>query len=105
MYGIVGPIIGVTGVLAGLASKQGLSSVVLLAETYGHPMFLGIAGAKAILQVLSKKFGIKLNLDSLANEIKRMEEEMLLQRKEISDIHGAMPKFSGKHGKEISYIG
>ena len=60
LYGIVGPIIGVTGVLAGLASKNGLNSVILLAETCGHPMFLGIAGAKELLNVLCKKFGINV---------------------------------------------
>lgn len=106
LYGIVGPIIGVTGVLSGLASKEKLSSVIVLAETFGHPMFLGIAGAREILNVLCKKFGIKVNLDSLNNEIKHLEEDMLLQRKEMSDVQqGAMAKLRGKHDKEASYIG
>ena len=77
-----------------------------MAETYGHPMFLGIAGAKEILQVLSKKFGIKINLESLSKEIKRIEDDMLLHRKEIAELQGgAMAKLHGKHGKEVSYIG
>lgn len=106
LYGIVGPIIGVTGVLAGLAAKRGLSAVILLAETYAHPMFLGIAGAKEILQILCKKFGLKLNLDTLSKEIKSIEDEMLLHKKEITELQqGTLAKFHGKQKKEISYIG
>ena len=106
LYGVVGPIIGVTGVLSALASKRGLFSVILLAETYGHPMFLGIAGAKEILQVLCQKFGIKVKLDSLEKEMTELEEEMLVNRKDISDVQNkTMAKLRHKFGNETSYIG
>ena len=106
LYGIVGPIMGVTGVLAGLASKQGLHAVVILAETFGHPMFLGIAGAREILGVLGKKLQVVLRLDALTREMKQVEEELLLQRKEVADLQQGVPaKLRGKAGKETSYIG
>lgn len=106
LYGVVGPIIGVTGVLAGLASKHGLNAVVVLAETFGHPMFLGIASAREILLALGQKFGITLRLDSLTREMKQMEEEMSVNRKEMAELQqGAISKLSGKMNKEQSYIG
>ena len=55
IHGVVGPIIGVSGVLPGLAGKRSIPSVALLAETFGHPQYLGITGAKEILKVLQKE--------------------------------------------------
>lgn len=45
LYGVVGPIIGVSGLLVGLAKKRNIDAISFLAETYGHPMYLGIQGA------------------------------------------------------------
>ncbi len=36
LYGIVGPIVGVSGLLLGLADKKS-NAIAILAETYGHP--------------------------------------------------------------------
>lgn len=106
LYGIVGPIIGVTGVLAGLAARRGLNAVILLAETFGHPMYLGIAGAREIVQVLTKKLKVSVDINALSKEIKQLEEETLLRRKNLQDMQqGALPTFHGKGAKETSYIG
>ncbi|MBI4141725.1 PAC2 family protein [Candidatus Woesearchaeota archaeon] len=103
LYGVVGPIIGVTGVLAGIASKHGLNAVIVLAETFAHPMFLGIAGARELLLAIGAKLGLSLHLDSLTREMKHMEEEMRLHRKEMAEIQqGVLSKMSNK---EQSYIG
>ncbi len=106
LYGIVGPIIGVTGVLSALASKKNLSSVILLAETYGHPMFLGISGAREIIQVLAQKLSIKVKTDKMSKEIIQLEDEALLQRKEMAELpHDAIAKLKNRGTKETSYIG
>ena len=38
LYGIVGPIVGVSGVLVGLAKRKNINAVSMLAETYGCPL-------------------------------------------------------------------
>ena len=51
IHGVVGPIIGVSGLLVGLGKMREMDAVALLAETYGHPMYLGVSGAIEILRV------------------------------------------------------
>ena len=79
IFGTVGPIIGVTGLLVGLAGKNFIPSIALLAQTFGHPNYLGIKGANEILRLLDKKLNLNLDLDSLAKEIKDIEREIKLK--------------------------
>ncbi len=100
VYGVVGPIIGVSGILLGLAEKRKIDGVSLLAETFGHPMFLGLKSAKEILNVLNKKIKLDLDLKNLEKEIKAFESKM--------KIAGELGKASkkGKDKKEdVNYIG
>ncbi len=76
IFGTVGPIIGVTGLLVGLAGKHNIPSIALLAETFGHPNYLGLKGANEILKLLNKKFYLNLNLKELEKEIKSLEKEV-----------------------------
>jgi proteasome assembly chaperone (PAC2) family protein len=98
LYGIVGPIVGVSGVLVGLAGRQGKSAIAVLAETYGHPMYLGVKGARELLRVLNKHLKLKLDLKQLDAEIEELEEEMLARGPE------KLPKMRRPIG-ETSYIG
>ena len=54
LYGVVGRIVGVSGLLIGLATRRKIEAISFLSETYGHPMYLGIKGAIEILKVLDK---------------------------------------------------
>jgi len=104
LYGVVGPIIGVSGLLLGLAQKRKIPAVSLLAETLGHPMYLGIKGAKEILLVLNKQLDLKLNIKNLEKDIKEIEEGMLKKTEELQRISSKASR--GKGGrKEVSYIG
>ncbi|MGV8162563.1 MAG: PAC2 family protein [Candidatus Nanoarchaeia archaeon] len=100
VYGVVGPIMGVSGLLVGLATKKKIKATAILAETLGHPMYLGLLGAKASLTILSKAYKIKINFKELDKEIKIMESDE-------GDDHD--PKLSSlqklKRLKEMSYIG
>lgn len=78
IYGVVGPIIGVTGLLAGMAREKNMLSAVLLAQTFAHPVYLGVKGAKELLYVLNQKYGFKLDLKKMSEEIEVIEEEALL---------------------------
>lgn len=105
LYGIVGPIVGVSGVLLGLA--ENIHAVAFLAETYGHPMYLGVKGAKEILKVLNKRFEFGLELEKLDREIKDIEEDMLKRTEELSNVSrkSAAQKLKSRLGTDVTYIG
>jgi len=106
IFGVVGPIIGVSGVLLGLGEKQNVKAVALLAETFGHPMYLGIKGAKEILRVLDKKFGLKININKMSKEIIEVEKEIMTKTKEwASEMKHPSRAGAKLKNKEISYIG
>ncbi|MBI4439925.1 PAC2 family protein [Candidatus Woesearchaeota archaeon] len=107
LYGAVGPIVGVSGLLLGLASRRKMTAITFLAETYGHPMYLGIKGAKEILKVLDENLKLKINLKRLETEIKQIESEIMKKTEELSNVtrQTALKKLRGKLGKETSYIG
>ncbi len=68
VYGVVGPIIGVSGLLLGLADKQGVPAVALLAETLGHPMHVGLSGARSLLRLLISFFKFDVSDDVIDKE-------------------------------------
>jgi uncharacterized protein (TIGR00162 family) len=98
IFGVVGPIMGVTGVLIGLAGKRNISAITLLAQTLGHPNYLGIKGAREIIKILNSKLNLKLNLSELNEEINDLEKEN--REKQIRFVK---PKFPKK--EETTYIG
>ena len=107
LYGIVGPIVGVSGLLLGLASRRNINAISFLAETYGHPMYLGIKGAKELLKVLNKELSLKIDVEKLDREIKDIEGEMLKKTEQLSEVTKqiALKKLQKKFGKELDYIG
>ena len=107
LYGVVGPIVGVSGLLLGLASKRNIEAISFLAETYGHPMYLGITGAKEILKILNKKLELKIDVNKLDKEIKDIENEIMKKTEQLSEVSQqmALKKLQKKFGKDIDYIG
>ena len=107
LYGVVGPIVGVSGLLLGLSTKRKMEAVSFLAETYGHPMYLGIKGAKEILRVLNKNIGLGINVNKLDKEIKDIESQIMKKTEQLSEVTQqiALKKFQKKFGKDVDYIG
>ncbi|MFH1642115.1 MAG: PAC2 family protein [Nanoarchaeota archaeon] len=107
LYGIVGPIVGISGLLLGLAAKRKIQAIALLSETYGHPMYLGVKGAREILKILNDKLGLNLEIDKLEKEIDEVESELIKKTKDLEDVSRktALNKLKGKFGGEVSYIG
>ncbi|MEA3430558.1 MAG: PAC2 family protein [Nanoarchaeota archaeon] len=106
LYGVVGPIVGVSGLLLGLAKKREIDAVTLLAETFGHPIYLGIKGAKQILKILDSKLELDLDLNQLEKEIKEVEQAMLKRTDDINEAtkRSVMNKIR-RLGKDSNYIG
>lgn len=100
VFGVVGPIIGITGVLVGLSDRRKIKAVSMLAETFGHPMFLGLKGAREILKILDKKLSLGLTMTNLDKEIKNLESKMKI----ADDIGKTVAKKKGEKG-DVSYIG
>jgi hypothetical protein len=107
LYGVVGPIVGVSGLLLGLAKRRNIDAIAFLAETYGHPVYLGIKGAREILKVLNKGLKLNLNMARLDKEIKEIEQDMIKKTEQLSEVskQTALNKLRGKLGGEIDYIG
>jgi uncharacterized protein len=107
LYGVVGPIVGVSGLLLGLASRRNIQGISFLAETYGHPMYLGLKGAKEILKVLNKELKLSIDVNKLDKEIKDIETEILKKTEQLSDVskQTALNKLQKKLGKDVDYIG
>ncbi len=99
IYGVVGPILGISGLLLGVSQKKGIPAVSMLAETFGHPIYLGLKGAREILKKLNQRFGFKIPFDDLEKEIKSMD----------SQLKGAQTakksKYQHKYQHDVNYIG
>ena len=103
IHGVVGPIMGVSGLIVGLATKKDIEAVALLAETIAHPMFVGVKGAREIMKVIEKTLSLKINIKDIEKEIKGLEKEMVQTTKELME---ASNEVSGSKQKdEVSYIG
>ena len=101
-YGFVGPIVGVSGVLAGMAKERKIPGSVLLAETFSHPNYLGIKGARELLKFLDKNYKLGLKLKTLDKEINELESEIKTKLDQISEINDETFK---KGGEATNYIG
>ncbi len=103
IFGTVGPIVGVSGVLLGLGKRRGINGVALLAETFGHPMYLGIKGAKELLRVMEAKFAFGVDLKKMSKEIIELEKELVKRSKNwISEVS---PHAGAKAKDKVHYIG
>lgn len=107
LYGVVGPIIGVSGLLLGLASKRDMQAIAFLAETYGHPIYLGVKGAREVLEIINGSLKLGISIDKLDKEIKEIEEELIKKTEQFSQVSKslALKKLQKKFGGEVDYIG
>ena len=92
IHGVVGPIVGVSGLLAGLAGRKKIPAVTLLAETFGHPNYLGIKGARNILKILKQQLKLNLELSELDEEINDIEQEIAERTRATSEVSKVMKK-------------
>lgn len=81
--GVVGPVIGVSGLLIGLARNRGINGVVLLVETLGLPSYLGIKEARELLKILNKQYRLGLNMKELNKEVNIIEKEVNEKLKKV----------------------
>jgi hypothetical protein len=96
VFGTVGSVIGVSGLLVGL--EETIPSCVLLVETFGHPMYIGIKESKTLLECIDKTFSMDVDYKDLDEEIISLDEQ------DEDDV--TPPKFSKlRKQRDTNYIG
>lgn len=108
IHGRVGPIVGVSGLLIGLAGRKNIPAMSLLAETFGHPNYLGIKGARNILKVLKEQLHLKLEISDLDDEVAEVEESIAKKAKNAAAMKKAEKKYQmpvNEEENETDYIG
>ncbi|MEM2464152.1 MAG: proteasome assembly chaperone family protein [Candidatus Bathyarchaeia archaeon] len=96
------PIIGVAGLLIGLAKFRGIEGICLLSETPGY--MPDPRAAKSALIIITKILNLRLDLTDLDKEIERIAkiEEELRRVEELRAIEEDVMK---REKRKVSYIG
>ena len=101
--GQIGTIVGAAGLLVGIGHIRGLKSYTILGETSGFPIVTDPTSAEAVLEVMQKILGIKVDLSKLKQKVDEMHEFI----KKINDIQQqAMEQMQKpKKADDLKYIG
>ena len=103
IFGIVGPIVGVSGLLLGLSKK--VPAAALLCETFGHPMYIGLKEAKVLLELLVKKYSFKVDFKDLDDEIVAVDEEIAASQEGHKEKVKKRKYGKTGYNKDTNYIG
>ncbi len=95
--GPVENIVGISGLLLGIAKMAGIKAVCLLAETAGFPLVVADPiAARAMLHVLCKALDLKVDLSKLEAEARELEEKLKrteeIQKRLMKAIEAPKPK-------------
>jgi proteasome assembly chaperone (PAC2) family protein len=81
-----------------------MKAVSLLAETYGHPWYLGMRGAEEVVNVLNSKLSLKLNTKKLRNQAERIEE-LTAAEGDIEELPEKKLMKKARRAMDTNYIG
>jgi len=100
---LVGTIIGVSGLLIGLAQVRGIDAICLMAETAGFPIVItDPIAAEAMLNMLTRILDIKIDMTRLEKEVNELEEKI----KKTEEFHKKMlSKLQAESKEHVGYIG
>lgn len=103
----VGMIIGAAGLLMGLSKVRNTPAISLLAETLGHPNYMGFRSAKEIIIKLTSYIGLNVSLDGLNKEIKKMDgyTEAHVKHHQHDDMQSNAEYLEMLKSPEMGYIG
>ncbi len=96
LVGVVGPIVGVTGLLLGLAHKRKIGAIAYLVESFAHPLHIGIKESRNLLSLLDKKLKLKIKFKKFDETVEEIAPAVKMRTQKLGK-----PKFQ----KETSYIG
>ncbi|RME53476.1 hypothetical protein D6783_01920 [Candidatus Woesearchaeota archaeon] len=105
LYGTVGTITGISGVLYGEAQKRNLPATAILAESLAHPFFADLRGAHALLLYLQKLLRIKVAMNAFQKKLSSFEKELHLALQPFHDHATPQPPPPQGRSDETTYIG
>ena len=98
----IGTIVGASGLVVGLSSLKGIDALCLMGETVGLPIMTDPKAADAVLHVLVKLLGVKVDLSKLEKTINDMEDKIT----RTDEVHKKMlAELSKPKDENIRYIG
>jgi len=104
----IGTIVGASGLLLGLGRYHQIKGICLLGETVGFPIIPDPKSAEALLNVLTKIVGVKVDTSKLQKKVKEMEEfiEKIegVQRKALAQLLKAR-EVKPEEKEKLTYIG
>lgn len=103
LHGVVGPIMGISGLLLGLSKEKKIRAACLLAETYAHPMHIGLREAKELMKILEEKYKLGLDMNKIEKDITKLEKDLkpIFKQQELLEEE----KLTGMSHQDTSYIG
>jgi uncharacterized protein (TIGR00162 family) len=103
LHGVVGPIMGISGLLLGLSKEKKIRAACLLVETYAHPMHIGLREAKELMKILEEKYKLGLDMNKVEKDITKLEKDLkpIFKQQELLEEE----KLTGMSHQDTSYIG
>ncbi len=98
LMNFIGPIVGLTGIVPSVAKEYNIKSVILLAEGFNHPFYIGINSSKKIIEILDKKYKLNVN-------IKKLEKIEILTIPKVNKVNKKISRQENKSPNLSSYIG
>jgi uncharacterized protein (TIGR00162 family) len=86
-----GLISGAAGLIAGLGQLHGIKAACLMGETNAQLVYGDHGSAKSVIEVLSKRFGFKLDMHSIEKETKNIEKAFTELNKQLETIEEEKP--------------
>lgn len=106
VFGLVGPIIGVSGLLVGLGKQKNIPSAALLVETFVHPSHFGLKESKVLATLLCERFGFTVDFLELDKEIELFDDDLYSDNDEAITLDRNSSKYKKlMKGKDLNYIG
>ncbi len=97
----VGMVVGASGVLLGLGKLKGIEGICLMGETLARPMFTDARAAKAVLEILTEKFRLDIDMEDMTQKAKELDKAIA----KAKELEKTMLEKLKKPGEELRYIG
>lgn len=68
LFGYVGPIVGLTGLVTAISGLYNIPNITLLTETLSDPFHFGVNESKKILSLLSERYNLSVDLKTYERE-------------------------------------
>ena len=100
-----GLITGSAGMMLGLGLHEGFNGACLMGQTSARMVFADHQAAKKVIELLVKKFGFKVNIKSIEEEAKKVEQAFIDLNKQI-ELQKQMQQPVEEDSKQrLSYTG